>query len=112
MSDRSGGVGALLVGVALGAAAVFLADEKNRAKVAKTLNEVSNSAVELAKEAKEDPQALAQKVKATAQEFAEVATQSAQEGGEKLSQKTKDATLKALESAEKTLAATKAKLQD
>lgn len=45
-------VGATLAGAALGAAAVMLSDKKNQKKIKKTVDDLSNEAVELGKTVK------------------------------------------------------------
>lgn len=114
MSNRTAGtgVGALLIGLAIGATAVYLSDEKNRKRAAQALNDMTQSAKDFALEVKDDPQAAAEKIKKSAAELADAATASAKRGGKQIAETSKVATTKAIESAEKSLASAKEKLAD
>lgn len=56
--SKSTGVGALLTGMAIGAAALFLSDEKNRAKVRASILQLTSDAKELGTKLKNDPNAV------------------------------------------------------
>lgn len=114
MSNRSAGtgIGALLIGLAIGATAVYLSDENNRKKTAKAINDLTQSAVDFAHQVQEDPQAVAESIKKSAAELASAASDSAKKSGKQIAEASKVATTKAIESAEKSLATAKEKLAD
>ena len=69
MSNRTFPLGAFLTGLAVGAAAIYFADEKNREKTKKALAE----GVKTLEEVKENPEILAEAARKKAEEAKKVA---------------------------------------
>lgn len=99
--SRSTGVGALLTGMAIGATALFLSDEKNRAAVKAKLAALTNEAKEIGKEWKEDPDKAIAHLKKNASEIADQAKKSSAVAGKKLSAASKQKMIETLEETEK-----------
>jgi len=102
MSSRAFPLGTFLVGLAVGAAAVYFADEKNREKTKKALAE----GVKTLEEVKENPEILAKAAKKKAEE-AKVAANKAYEAAVKEANKAHQVATKKL-TAGKTTAKKKA----
>lgn len=107
---KSSGLGPLLTGIALGAAALFLSDEKNRTKVKGKLDKVTEDVKSVGKEWREDPDKAIDMLKKKASNLAKDLEKGSKDGMQKLSEASKEKMLSALEETEKMIKNARASL--
>ena len=100
---KNSGLGALLTGLALGAAALYLKDEKNRKKVKSAVGDISDTAKEFHAQWQQDPDAAIASLKEKAKALTSKLDENKQSAGAKLTAASKKAMLKALEETERLL---------
>lgn len=98
---KSSGLGALLTGIALGAAALFLSDEKNRAKVQSKLGKVSEDTKDLGRDWQLDPDKAIDQLKKKAAAITKELEKSSKDAGKKLSAVSREKMVDALAETEK-----------
>lgn len=108
--SKPSGLGSLLTGIALGAAALFLADEKNRAKVKGKLDKVTEDAKLVGKEWQEDPDKAIDLLKKKAASIAKDLEKTSKSAGKELSDKSREKMLDALAETEKMIKSARASL--
>lgn len=108
--SKSSGLGALLTGIAIGAAALFLADEKNRTKVKNEFSKLTKDAQDFSKEWQEDPDKAIDLLKKKAASIAKDLEKTSKDTGQKLSAKSKEKMIDALAETEKMIKSARANL--
>lgn len=84
MSKKSGGLGALLFGAAMGAAAVFLSKKENRDKTKKVISKAATKAQKLRADYKKNPDKVKNELKAQGEKMAKRALAEAKKSGAQL----------------------------
>jgi uncharacterized membrane-anchored protein YhcB (DUF1043 family) len=108
---KGSGLASLVTGIALGAAALFLSDEKNRTKVKGQLSKVTADVKTVSKEWQEDPDKAIDLLKKKAAAIAKDLEKSSKDAGKKLSETSKMKMLDALEETEKMIKSARASLK-
>ena len=107
---KGSGIGALLTGIAVGAAALFLSDEKNRTKAKAKLDEASAQIKEISAEWQKDPEAVIAELKQKASDIASDLEKSSKDAGSTLSVASREKMLDALAETEKMIKSARASL--
>lgn len=108
--SKASGVGALLTGMVIGMATIYLSDEKNREAVRVKLAALTNEAKEIGKEWKKDPDKAIAHLKRNASEIAEKVKKGSAESGKKLSAASKQKMIATLDETEKAVKSARASL--
>lgn len=87
MAKKSGGLGALLFGAAMGAAAVFLSKKENREKTKKVITNATAKAKKIGTEYKNNPEKVKRELRAQGQKLANKALSEAKKSGAQLKKK-------------------------
>lgn len=87
MAKRSGGLGALLFGAAMGAAAIFLSKKENRDKTKAAISKATSKAKKLRADYKKNPDKVKKELSAQGQKLAKRALAEAKKSGAQLKRK-------------------------
>ncbi len=87
MSKKSGGLGALLFGAVMGAAAVFLSKKENRDKTKAVITKATSKAQKLKADYKKNPEKVKKELATQGQKLAQKALAEAKKGGTQLKKK-------------------------
>lgn len=87
MAKKSGGLGALLFGAAMGAAALFLSKKENREKTKKVISAATAKAKKLKSDYKKNPTKVKNQLKAEGKKLATKAAIKAKKTGKQVAKK-------------------------
>ena len=89
MSKKSGGLGDLLFGAVMGAAAVFLSKKENRDKTKKVITKAATKAQKLKAEYKKNPDKVKKQLKAEGTKLAKKTVAAAKKASKQVKKKAK-----------------------
>ena len=107
---KASGIGALLTGIAVGEAALFLSDEKNRTKAKVKLDEASAQIKEISAEWQKNPESVIAELKQKATDIVSDLEHSSKDASTQMSTATREKILDALAETEKMIKSARATL--